>query len=216
MTLNSTRIIKTLSFGLALFLFISGAWLFQKHSQEIIELINNLGWLAPVLFVLTYCLATILFLPTMVLTLAGGALFGPVIGTALNLFGATSGAAVSFLITRHLVYDWFLTKRSERIEKLIAGVDQRGWLFVAILRLFPIIPFNLVNYGLGITGIRFRLYLVTTFIFLLPPEIVYTYFGYAGMSVLSRPEHFYRNGGMIFTGLAILVLCVLRIIRRKQ
>lgn len=216
MTFNIARIIKALSFVLALALFISGTWLFQKHSSEIISLINELGWLAPVLFVLTYCLATILFLPTMVLTLAGGALFGPIFGTALNLFGATSGAAVSFLITRHLVYDWFVTKRSERMERLISGVDQRGWIFVAVLRLFPIIPFNLVNYGLGITGIRFRLYLITTFIFLLPPEIIYTYFGYAGMTALSRPEHFYRNGGMALTGLAILVLCVLRIVKRKQ
>lgn len=190
--------------------------MFQKHSLEIIHWINDLGWLAPVLFLITYCLATLMLLPTMVLTLAGGALFGPVIGTILNLFGATWGAACAFLITRHLLYDWFDKKKGERINKLIAGVDQRGWLFVAVLRLFPIIPFNLVNYGLGVTGIKFRLYLITTFIFLIPSEIIYTYFGYAGMDALSTPGPIYKNGGILLSGLAILFLCVVKLVKRKK
>ena len=205
--------IKVICFILTLIAFIYCAMVFQKHSIEIINWINNLGWLAPVLFLITYSLATILFLPTMVLTLAGGAIFGPLIGTILNLLGATSGAAFAFLITRHLVYDWFSSKRGEKIDKIISGVDQRGWMFVALLRLFPIIPFNLVNYGLGVTGIRFRLYLITTFIFLIPAEIIYTYFGYAGMDALIQPGHFYRNGSFLLAGIAILLLCIIKLFK---
>ncbi len=190
--------------------------MFQKHSLEIIQWIDDLGWIAPVLFIITYCLATILLLPTMVLTLAGGAIFGPVIGTMLNLIGATLGAACAFLITRHLLHDWIAQKKGPRINKLIAGVDERGWLFVAILRLFPIIPFNLVNYGLGITGIRFRLYLITTFIFLIPAEIIYTYFGYAGMDALTNRGQIYKNGGILLSGLAIIFLCVVKLVKRKN
>lgn len=201
---------------MALVAFIICALVFQKHSLEIIHWINDLGWLAPVLFIITYCLATILLLPTMVLTLAGGAIFGPVIGTVLNLIGATWGAACAFLITRHLLFDWFAKKKGDRINKLIAGVDQRGWLFVAILRLFPIIPFNLVNYGLGVTGIKFRLYLITTFIFLIPAEIIYTYFGYAGMDALSNPGPIYKNGGILLSGLAILFLGIITLTRKRK
>lgn len=215
MTSKLNYYIKTIYFIFVLFALIVCALSFQKHSLEIIDWINNLGWLAPVLFLILYSLASLMFLPTMVLTLAGGAIFGPVIGTVLNLIGATFGAAFSFLISRHLIYEWFSKKRGEKLNKLIAGVDQKGWMFVAFLRLFPIIPFNLVNYGLGVTGIKFRLYIITTFIFLIPAEIIYTYFGYAGMDALSKPDHFYRNSGIILTGLAILFLCIIKFFKKK-
>lgn len=215
MTAKAMHILKTIPFILALALFITGAVIFQKHALEIIAWINELGWLAPMFFLITYCLATIMFLPTMVLTLAGGALFGPIIGTMLNLLGATSGAACSFLITRHLVYERFSTQRGAKLDKLIAGVDEKGWMFVAFLRLVPIIPFNLVNYGLGITGIKFRLYLITTFIFLIPAEIIYTYCGYAGMDILAKHSHFYKNGGLLLSVLIVLFLCAIKFINRK-
>lgn len=162
-----------------------------------------------------YAVATVLILPTMVLTLASGAIFGPLFGTVLNLFGATIGAALAFLITRHLIYDWFTSKRGPRLNKLIAGVDEKGWWFAAFIRLFPILPFNLVNYGLGVTGIRFRTYLLTTFFFLIPTEIVYTYFGYAGMDALARPEHFYRTGGLVLLAIALIFLVGVMVVKRR-
>ena len=152
----------------------------------------------------------------MVLTLAGGAIFGPIVGTLLNLIGATGGAALSFLITRHLIHDWFKQKRGERLNRLIAGVNQRGWIFVAFLRLFPIVPFNLVNYSLGLTGIGFRLYLITTAFFLIPTEIIYTYFGYAGMGALSQPSQFYKSGGIVLLGLGIIFICIIKLIQRRE
>ena len=211
------RIIKIVCLPLALGTIIVCALLFQKYSLEIMEWINKLGWLAPVLFIVVYSLATILFLPTMVLTLASGALFGPIIGTILNLFGATSGAAVAFLITRHFLFDWFEKRKGKRINRLILEVNEKGWISIAVLRLFPIIPFNLVNYGMGITGIPFRLYLIATFIFLIPAEIIYTYFGYAGMKVLlNNPGHFYTNSSILLSGLGVLFLCLLKIFKPKR
>ncbi|HRD71221.1 MAG TPA: TVP38/TMEM64 family protein [Legionella sp.] len=207
--------IKTFFLLLTLAAFVTFALMFQKHSVEIIAWIKELGWMAPVLFVIMYSLATIMLLPTMVLTLAGGALFGPIMGTIINLIGATCGAALAFLITRHLIYDWFSTKRGEKLNKLIAGVDQKGWIFIALLRLFPIIPFNLVNYGLGVTGVSFRLYLIITLIFLIPSEIIYTYCGYAGMGALSNPEHFHSNLALIICGLAVLFFSVITFIKSK-
>lgn len=196
---------------LALVTLITSAYIFQKYSTEIIHWVDQLGWMAPLLFLIIYCLATIMFLPTLVITMAGGAIFGPLFGALLNLFGATWGAACSFLITRHLISDWFSRKKGVKLSKLIDEVDQRGWMFIALLRLFPIIPFNIVNYGLGVTGIKFRTYLITTFIFLIPPEIIYTYFGYAGMDALLKQGTFYRNGGIIISGLAIITLCAFKL-----
>lgn len=146
----------------------------------------------------------------MVITLAGGALFGPFFGTLLNLLGATSGAAFSFLITRHLIYNWFSQRKGEKLSKLISAVEQKGWVIVALLRLVPIIPFNIVNYGLGITAIKFRSYLIITFIFLIPAEIVYTYFGYAGMEFLLKQGAFYKNTEILIASLVLLLLCVIK------
>lgn len=214
--IRAFNFIKTLSFIAALITFIICAWLLQQYFLQIIDWIDDLGWFAPVLFVITYTLATIFFLPTMVLTLAGGAIFGPVIGTVFNLIGATFGAAFSFLITRHLVYDWFSRKRGPRLKKLIAGVEKKGWLFVAFVRLFPVIPFNLVNYGMGLTSIPFKIYLTATAFFLIPAEIVYTYFGYAGRHALTQPGQFYKSGGIVLLSLAILFLIVITLIKRRE
>lgn len=176
-------------------------------------IINHLGWLGPVLFILLYCLATVMLLPTMVLTLAGGALFGIVNGTVLNLLGATFGASCAFIISRYLAKDWLLAKSGARINKLITGVEARGWRFVALLRLTPIIPFNLVNYGLGITCIKFRSYLLTTFIFLMPCEIIYTYCGYAGMDALTHAQSLYKCTSLIIIAVLCLVLFFLKRIK---
>lgn len=206
-----TRPAKFIYVALALILFSSTAFFFHKYAPEIIAWVEQLGWLAPVLFIIIYCLATIMFVPTMIITLAGGALFGPTLGTLLNLLGATWGAACCFLITRYFSGNWLSQNKNGNVMRLIRGVEQKGWMSVAVLRLFPIVPFNLVNYGLGVTGIRFRTYLLTTFIFLIPPEIIYTYFGYAGMDVLLQQESFYRNGGIIISGIAILLLCLCKL-----
>ncbi|WP_255464219.1 TVP38/TMEM64 family protein [Legionella sp. PC997] len=189
----------------------STAFIFHNYSSVLINWIEHLGWIAPILFLIIYCVATIMFLPTMVITLAGGALFGPLFGTLLNLLGATSGAAFSFLITRHLIYNWFLQRKGEKLSKLISAVEQKGWVIVAFLRLVPIIPFNIVNYGLGITTIKFRPYLFTTFIFLIPAEIVYTYLGYAGMGVLKQ-EVFYKHPVVLIAGLVLLLICIIKLL----
>ncbi len=189
---------------------------FQHYSLDILNWIEELGWLAPALFIIAYTLASIFFLPSMVMTFAGGVIFGPIMGVFLNLLGATLGAAFSFLITRYLAYDWFRKKRGQNLNKLITNVEKKGWVFIAFLRLFPMFPFSLVNYGLGLTKISFRLYLVTTVLFLIPVEIIYTYFGHAGRHALSNPEQFYKSGGFFFLGLASVFLILITLIKRKE
>lgn len=155
------------------------------------------------LFVLFYCAATIMLLPTMIITLAGGALFGPFLGTVLNLTGATSGAICAFAISRYCTQRWFLSNKKLQTSKLIAGVERGGWQFLALLRLVPVIPFNLVNYGLGITNIKFSHYSLATLFFLLPAEILYTYCGYIGMNIITH-----ANWGnlSVLVGIGILIL----------
>jgi len=162
--------------------------------------VRDAGPVAPLLFMLIYVLATVLFLPGSVITLAGGALFGPVLGTFYNLTGATLGATLAFLIARYLASDWVAQKTGGRVKQLINGVEGEGWRFVAFVRLVPLFPFNLLNYALGLTRLRLLHYIIATYIFMLPGAIAYTYLGYAGREAIAGGE------GMIQKGLLALAL----------
>lgn len=133
-----------------------------------------------ILFMVIYAVGTVFFFPGAVLTLAGGALFGPVLGTFLNLTGATLGATLAFLVARYLASDWVARRTAGRLKQLIEGVEQEGWRFVAFVRLVPLFPFNLLNYALGLTRIRLSHYIIASYICMLPGGFAYTYLGYAG------------------------------------
>jgi len=164
------------------------------------SLIKNAGFIGPVLFMSVFALATILFLPGSILTLAGGALFGPVWGTFYNLTGATLGATLAFLAARYLASDWVSRRAGGRLKQLIDGVENEGWRFVAFTRLVPLFPFFFLNYALGLTRLRLSHYIISTYVFMLPGAFAYTYLGYAGREALAGGE------GMIQKGLLALAL----------
>jgi uncharacterized membrane protein YdjX (TVP38/TMEM64 family) len=166
--------------------------------------IQNAGVLAPLVFMLVYALGAVLFLPGTVLTLAGGALFGPVLGTFYNLTGATIGAALAFLVSRYVASDWVADKTGGRLKQLINGVETEGWRFVAFVRLVPLFPFNLLNYALGLTRIRFSHYVLATYICMLPAAFAYTYLGYAGREAVGGGEGLIQKALLALTLLAVV------------
>tara|TARA_Y100000588_G_C14108472_1_gene861901 strand:+ start:93 stop:725 length:633 start_codon:yes stop_codon:yes gene_type:complete len=188
---------------------------FPEHAPALINWINQWGYIAPIFFLLFYCFATLFFLPTMVLTLAGGALFGPVLGTAINVISATVGATLAFIISRYWIKDWLHARRNTIMNRVISEVENKGWQFVAIVRVFPIIPFNLVNYAFGLTRIKLTHYVITTLIFLTPLEILSTYCGYAGMDFLVNSSLLYKK---LLAGVALLVsfICLIYFYMKKK
>lgn len=184
----------------------AGVFYRDRFDVQSLELwINQAGWWAPVIFILIYIVATVLFLPGSVFTLAGGVIFGPVLGVLYNLTGATLGAAAAFLIARYLSADWVSQRAGGKLKQLINGVEAEGWRFVAFVRLVPLFPFNLLNYALGLTKIRFIEYFFASFIFMLPGATAYTYIGYAGREAISGDEGFINN---ILIALALLAVVV--------
>jgi len=142
----------------------------------------------PLLFMIIYALAAVFFLPGSVLTLAGGALFGPIWGTLYNLIGATIGATFGFLVARYLASDWVEQKTGGRLKQLKNGVEGEGWRFVAFVRLVPLFPFNLLNYALGLTRIKLSHYVIATFVCMAPGGFAYTYLGYVGREAAAGEE----------------------------
>lgn len=160
-------------------------WRDQFDLNGIRSLLENLGWVAGLAFIAIYALGTVFFLPGAVLTLVGGALFGPWWGTLFNLTGATLGAGLAFLLSRYLAADWVRSKAGPKLSGLIQGVDEEGWRFVAFTRLMPLFPFNLLNYAFGLTAVSLRTFMLTSYITMLPGALAYTWLGHAGGQALA-------------------------------
>jgi len=137
------------------------------NAEALEQWVDGFGSAGPLVFMLIYAVGTVLFLPGSIITLAGGALFGPVWGTFYNLTGATLGATLAFLIARYLGGNWVEQKSGGRIKQLKNGVEAEGWRFVAFVRLVPLFPFNVLNYALGLTRIRLSHYVIASYLCML-------------------------------------------------
>lgn len=202
----SARVKRSSAVRLAFIVLLGAAavWTFAHRSaidtHSLGAAVQRAGPWAPLAFIALYAVATIALLPGTVMTLAGGALFGPAAGTFYNLTGATLGATGAFLVSRYVAADWVRARLGARTEQLIVGVEREDWRFVAFVRLVPLIPFNLLNYALGLTRVRVSRYILASYIAMLPGTFAYTYLGYAGRAALAG------NTGLIKKGLLALAL----------
>jgi uncharacterized membrane protein YdjX (TVP38/TMEM64 family)/rhodanese-related sulfurtransferase len=175
----------------------------------------SLGAWAPVAHVMLFALATIIFVPGVIFSLAGGALFGPLWGTLWNLTGATLGAILAFLVARYIAGDWVARKSGGLLKRLIDGIDAEGWRFVAFVRLVPLFPFNLSNYALGLTRIPFHHYVIATIVCMVPGAVAYTWLGHAGRGALSGDAGAVRYG-LLGLGLLAAIALLPRLIGRLR
>ena len=131
---------------------------------------------APLLFVLVYAVATTMAVPGSVLTIAGGAVFGFGWGALLNTIGANLGASGAFLLARALGRDGVERVFGNRVRGLERATRAFGFLGLLALRLVPLVPFNVLNVGSGLTRLRWREYFIATLLGILPGTLVYTFF----------------------------------------
>ena len=195
---------------------VTGVLLRDEFSREALERhVAALGMWAPVVFVAAYAVAAVAFLPGSIFTLAGGALFGPWLGTLYSLIGASIGAVLAFLAARYVAGDWVARTSGERLERLRRGIDREGWRFVAFVRLVPLFPFNLLNYALGLTRIGLMPYALATFICMAPGAFAYAWVGYAGAEVIAGGRGAIQ-AGLIGLGLIAAVAFLPRLVRRVK
>jgi uncharacterized membrane protein YdjX (TVP38/TMEM64 family) len=146
--------------------------------DDFIRWVEEMGAVAPVVFVVGYAVATVAFVPGVLLTLAAGAVFGIVRGVAYVWIGAVLGSTGSFLVARYLARDAVerRIRHDPRFELLDRRVAQEGLKLVLLLRLTPIMPYNVLNYALGVTGVRLSHYLLGA-LGMLPGTLFYVYSG---------------------------------------
>lgn len=148
--------------------------------------VQKQGSFGMVAFALVYAVAAVLLLPGSVLTLAGGAVFGLFGGFATVLLGATLGAALAFLVSRHVarrrVERWIESRPS--FSAIDGAVAKEGWKIVFLTRLSPVFPFNFQNYAYGLTRVAFWQYTLASLVGMIPGTFMYVYLGTLGKSSL--------------------------------
>ena len=178
--------------------------------------LTTLGPWGPLVFLLIYIVAVVAALPGAALSIAAGALFGSVLGVILVSIGATVGASLAFLIARYFareaVVNWLA--RSEKFQKLDRLTEKHGASIVALTRLVPLFPFNLLNYGFGLTKVPFWTYVFWSWLCMLPGTILYVVGADALTKAVAQGRVPWPLAGAFVAALVLLTLLV-RSARRK-
>ena len=215
--------IARILFGLvAIVIFISVGRQVGGRLPLFAEWVSDLGVWGPAVFIAGYAGATVAFVPGSVLTLAAGAIFGIVRGVAYVLVGATLGASLAFLVARYIARG-AIEQRLEGNDRFTAidrAVGREGLKIVFLLRLSPVFPFNLLNYALGLTNVRFADYFVAC-LGMIPGTLLYIYYGklagdvaqLAGGTGVGRGIEYYA---VLVLGLAATVLVTTFVTRTAQ
>jgi uncharacterized membrane protein YdjX (TVP38/TMEM64 family) len=163
-------------------------------AEALADWMQAMGPFAPVVFALLYALATVLLVPGAVRTIAAGMIFGLWLGALVAWSGAVLGAALAFLIGRHLARTRIeqATSGNAALRAIDEAIGKQGWKIIGLLRLSPLIPFNLSNYVYGITRVGFWPYALASAVGMVPGTLMYAYLGAAaraGMSVRELQRH---------------------------
>ena len=152
----------------------------QSLIEPIETFLRDLGPVGWIVFIALYALAVTFYVPGSVLTLLGGALFGPRLGVLGVLAGAFLGMAGNWFLTRQWLRPWAQRKleqnpRLQRVEQALSRDE--GWKLVALLRLSPLFPFVLINLVCALTSnLRFLPYMAASAA-ILPGTVLYIYIG---------------------------------------
>jgi uncharacterized membrane protein YdjX (TVP38/TMEM64 family) len=170
--------------------------------------VNSLGVWGPVVFILGYAVAVVAFVPGSVLTIAAGAIFGLGAGVLYAFAGALLGETAAFLVARYLARGMVEARiqRSPRFAAVNEAVAAKGRRIVFLLRLSPVVPFNVLNYALGVTRVRLVDYLIAS-IGMIPGTLLFVYYGTVAGTLATA-----ASGGPVDKGRGYYTLLVVGLI----
>ena len=172
--------------------------------EHITAMVDGAGVFGVVVFGALYALATIFFLPGTPLTIISGFLFGGVAGTVTVVIGASIGAGISFLIARYFgkeFTDRLLKDRFKKLYEYDEKLEANGFITTLFLRLVPLFPFNGLNFALGLTKVKFRDYILATFLGIIPGSFILVNIGSSATNIKSPKLY-------LFIGLFVLLALI--------
>ena len=159
----------------------------QQRLMNFNDWVSQMGVAGIFIFVVVYAVATVLLAPGSILTIGAGFAFGLWKGFLAVSAGATIGASLAFLIARFIARDKIeaIARRNEKFRKIDNAIAREGTKLIFLLRLSPVMPFNLSNYFYGLTGVRFWPYVVASWIGMMPGTFLYVYIGAASKAAVA-------------------------------
>lgn len=207
---KKTAVLLVLLIALAALTWKLSTWLTPQQLQQALQ--QTGGW-APVLYIGLFILLPTFFFPVAVLALAGGLLFGLWWGSVYTFIGAVLNCAMMFLLARYVgrsqVQRLVEQKLSPQWQRRLQMADgKEGFLLLIILRLIPAVPYNLINYTFGLTGISFSSYLLASAIGIIPGTFAFINIGDKTLEAGSPSL-------WIAIGLLVLLLAVTGLLGKK-
>lgn len=149
----------------------------SEFAPKVENYIQSLGFWGPIAYIVFYILRPLILFPAGLLTALGGAIFGPFFGTMYTVVGATGCAIWEFLVARYVGREWIKKKIGHHIAKIDTHMDKHGIWTLLLIRLIPNLPYDVQNYGLGLTKIGFGSYCIGTFFGIMPGTFAFCYLG---------------------------------------
>src|SRR6266536_1001007 len=159
----------------------------QQWLRSFNDWVGQMGVAGILIFIGVYALATELLAPGSVLTIGAGFAFGLWKGFIAVSAGSTLGAALAFLVARYIARERVvaIAQRNEKFREIDSAIGKQGAKLIFLLRLSPVIPFNLSNYLYGLTGVKFWPYVLASWIGMMPGTFLYVYIGTAGKAAVA-------------------------------
>ena len=214
---------RILLIGVALALLVALGRQAGAYLPQFVTWVESLGVWGPVVFVVGYVVAAVAFVPGSILTLAAGAIFGLGKGVVTVFIAAMLGSAAAFLVARYVARPAIERRLvgNTRFAAIDRAVGAQGRKIVFLLRLSPVFPFNLLNYALGLTKVRFLDFFVAS-AGMLPGTLLYVYYGklagdvaaLAGGSAVAKGPEYYAVLVLGLGATIVVTTIVTRIARR--
>lgn len=176
---------ENLKFFILLFLIacvLAVSYLFDLHERFSLEtardFILGMGTWAPLIYMISYAFTSIILFPASLLSTVSGSIWGPTLGTFYTVVGATIASTLPFGIARFLGREFVLKRvKNTKLEICERFAVRNGFATVLMMRLLPLFPWDVVNYASGLCGIRFRDYILATFLGIIPGSFTYNLIG---------------------------------------
>jgi uncharacterized membrane protein YdjX (TVP38/TMEM64 family) len=179
----------------------------QQWLRNFNNWIGQMGAVGILIFIIVYAVATVLLAPGSILTIGAGFAFGLWKGFLAVSAGATLGAALAFLVARFVSRKKIesIAQRNETFRKIDNAIGQQGAKLIFLLRLSPVIPFNLSNYLYGLTAVKFWPYVLASWIGMMPVTFLFVYIGTAGKAAVAAASggETMKHGWQYWTFLSI-------------
>ncbi|QIR76758.1 TVP38/TMEM64 family protein [Sulfurospirillum diekertiae] len=197
-----------------MFVFYKNGVLSYAQVESIKTFVLGFGIYAPLIFIALFTLAPLIFFPDGILALAGGLIFGFAWGSFYIILGALCGGTLSFYLARLYSHKMREKLAHEKLIHFQKSVQKHGFVMILLLRLVPLVPFNIISYSAGFSTIRYRDFFFATLLGMMPGVLVYANIGAQSLSFGS--QEFYLSVALLVVLVVVSMVLKHRVKKRLE